>query len=109
MNLLAARRCILIGLAGLITACNEGPLPTIGRTHGDVPMSRLISFDSQQKCYRFLENVSFEAPFADGMAYQQATCLNAGKKIGRKTIDEVAELHVSLTSDGEYYIVKGGY
>ena len=50
-----------------------------------------------------------EAPFADGMAYQQTTCLNAGKKIGRKTIDEVAELHVSLTSDGEYYIVKGGY
>ena len=109
MNLFAARRCLLIGLAGLITACSEGPLPTIGRTHGDVPMSRLIAFDSQQKCYRFLENVAFEAPFAEGMAYQQTTYLNAGKKIGRKTIDEVAELHVSLTSDGEYYIVKGGY
>ena len=64
MNLFAARRCLLIGLAGLITACSEGPLPTIGRTHGDVPMSRLIAFDSQQKCYRFLENVAFEAPKA---------------------------------------------
>ena len=91
MNLFAARRCLLIGLAGLITACSEGPLPTIGRTHGDVPMSRLIAFDSQQKCYRFLENVAFEAPFADGMAYQQTTCLNAGKKIGRKTQPLVSE------------------
>jgi len=109
MNLFAARFCILTGFTVLTTACSDGPLPTIGRTHGDVPMSRLIAFDSQQKCYRFLENVSFEAPFADGMAYQQTTCLTAGKKVGRKTIDEVAELHVSLTSDGEYYIVKGGY
>ena len=91
MNLFAARRCLLIGLAGLITACSEGPLPTIGRTHGDVPMSRLIAFDSQQKCYRFLENVAFEAPFADGMAYQQTTCLNAGKKIGRKIFIQLAE------------------
>ncbi|MDG6098584.1 hypothetical protein EXU34_14120 [Alteromonas sp. ZYF713] len=109
MNLFAARLCLLIGFTGLTAACSEGPLPTIGRTHGDVPMSRLIAFDSQKKCYRFLENVSFEAPFADGMAYQQTTCLTVGKKIGRKTIDEVAELHVSLTSDGEYYIVKSGY
>ncbi|GGF86519.1 hypothetical protein [Alteromonas lipolytica] len=93
----------------LLTACSEAQLPTIGRTLGDVPMSRLISFDSQQKCYRFLKSVAFEAPFADGMAYQQSTCLAKDIKVGRKTMEEVSQLHVSLTSDGEYYIVKGGY
>ena len=76
---------------------------------GDVPMSRLLTFDAQQQCYRFLKSVSFEAPFADGMAYQQSTCLTKDIKVGRKTIEQVSQLHVSLTSDGEYYIVKGGY
>lgn len=98
----------LTGL-GLITGCSESALPTIGRTHGDVPMTSLLTFDNDKQCYRFLKDVSFEAPFADGMAYQQSTCLPESKKVGRKTIAEVARMHVSLTSDGEYYIVKGGY
>lgn len=94
---------------GFVTACSESVLPTIGRTHGDVPMTSLLTFDNDNQCYRFLQAVAFEAPFADGMAYQQSTCLPESKKIGRKTIAEVAKMHVSLTSDGEYYIVKGGY
>ena len=102
------RLVIVFSLFGL-QACSEAQLPTIGRTFGDVPMSTLVSFDDEHQCYRFLKNVAFEAPFADGMAYTQSTCLPNGKKVGRKTIEEVAALHVSLTSDGEYYIVKGGY
>lgn len=108
MKLFAARLVIFTSVLW-ISACSDAKLPTIGRTMGDVPMSRLITFDNEQQCYRFLKNVFFEAPFADGMAYQQSTCLTANKKVGRKTMKEIANLHVSLTSDGEYYIVKGGY
>ncbi|MDC8829887.1 hypothetical protein [Alteromonas gilva] len=96
-------------LSTLGVGCSDAQLPTIGRTQGDVPMLRLIKFDGDQQCYRFLHDVLFEAPFADGMAYKQSTCLHKDKKIGRKTAAEVAALHVSLTSDGEYYIVKSGY
>lgn len=72
-------------------------------------MRRLMDFDNEQQCYRFLHNVWFEASFADGMAYKQSTCLPADKKIGRKTTSEIAKLHVSLTYDGEHYIIKSGY
>lgn len=96
-------------LAITLIACNDNSLPTIGRTQGDFPMQTLLHFDSENQCYRFVQNVLFEAPFADGMAYPKDTCLESAKKIGRKTSEEVAALHVSLTYNGEYYIVKSGY
>ena len=92
-----------------LAGCNDDSLPTIGRTHGDFPMKSLLNNDDNEKCYRFSQNVLFEAPFADGMAYLKNRCLEADKKIGRKTAKEVSALHVSLTYNGEYYIVKGGY
>ena len=103
------RALSLLILAALTAGCMEPTLPTIGRSVGDMPMSRLVQFDSNEKCFRFRENVSFEAPFADGMAYSKKACLKSGKKIGRLPIETLATMHVSLTSDGEYYIVKNGY
>lgn len=108
MNTTQPLLCTLILLCTL-GGCVEPSLPTIGRSVGDVPMTKLIEFDNDNQCYRFIENVSFASRFADGMAYAQATCLKADKKIGRISIENLATMHVSLTSDGEYYIVKGGY
>lgn len=103
------RFSFFIGLLITLSGCSKDSLPTIGRTHGDFPMQTLLNYDDNEKCYRFSQNVLFEAPFADGMAYLQNRCLDADKKIGRKTAKEVSALHVSLTYNGEYYIVKGGY
>lgn len=72
-------------------------------------MALLMQYDKKNDCYKFLKNVSFEAPFADGMAFNQSTCLAKEKKVDRKTAEQLAAMHVSLTYDGEYYIIKNGY
>ena len=67
-----------------LAGCNNDSLPTIGRTHGDFPMKSLLNYDDNEKCYRFSQNVLFEAPFADGMAYLKNRCLEADKKNWQK-------------------------
>ena len=90
-----------------LTACLPKTLPTIGRTHGDVPMTMLL--EPTEDCWRFTERVYFEAPFATGMGFDAEQCLAGDVKIGRKTVGELAAMHVTLTFDGEYYIIKHGY
>lgn len=100
---------VLWALIICTSGCSEPGLPSVGRTSGDVSMALLMQYDTKNDCYKFMKNVSFEAPFADGMAFNQSTCLAKDKKVGRKTAQELASMHVSMTSDGEYYIIKNGY
>ena len=69
-----------------LAGCNNDSLPTIGRTHGDFPMKSLLNYDDNEKCYRFSQNVLFEAPFAHGMAYLKNRCLEADKKLAERPL-----------------------
>ena len=90
-----------------LLACKPNTLPTIGRTHGDLPMSLLLVADND--CYRVVKNIYFEAPFATGMSFSANECLTSEQKVGRKSVAELALMHVTVTFDGEFYIVKHGY
>jgi hypothetical protein len=56
-----------------------------------------------------LEHVYFDAPFATGMSFTAGDCLSNDTKIGQKTAEQLAMMHVTLTYDGEFYIIKHGY
>ncbi|MDM7861066.1 hypothetical protein QTP81_10705 [Alteromonas sp. ASW11-36] len=101
-------RCTLIAAVLLMQiGCGPKTLPTVGRTHGDLPMTMVMELS--ENCWRFLKPVYFEAPFATGMSFNQGSCLAPEKKIGRKTVAQIASMKVSMTYDGEFYIVKNGY
>ncbi|WP_100658254.1 hypothetical protein [Alteromonas flava] len=101
-------RHILLGLSlFLLLACQREALPTIGRTNGDFPMSKLLT--QQDDCWTFSQRVYFDSSFATGMSFSPEDCLSNERKIGRKTVAEIAQMHVSLTYDGQYYIIKNGY
>lgn len=89
-------------------ACKPMTLPTIGRTHGDLPMTMLLSKDSDQ-CFRVLKHLYFEAPFATGMSFRANDCLAGNDKVGRKSVSQLVDMHVTVTFDGEFYIIKHGY
>ena len=103
MRLLKALLCMLV-----LVACKPMTLPTIGRTHGDLPMKYLLHKQSSD-CFRVLKNVYFDAPFATGMSFTAGDCLSNDTKIGQKTVEQLAMMHVTLTYDGEFYIIKHGY
>jgi len=101
------RTIVLFILCSSLFACKPNTLPTIGRTHGDLPMTLLLVAD--EDCYRVQKNVYFEAPFATGMSFSADDCLASEQKVGRKSVSELASMHVTVTFDGEFYIVKHGY
>jgi hypothetical protein len=105
---LYARALLSLVLLGL-TACQDAQLPTIGRTLGDFPMASILTFQNDKNCYNFENKIYFESDFAEGMAFAANTCLGGDKKIGQKTVADIANMHVSITYDGEYYIIKSGY
>ncbi len=108
MRTLDKTRFLLCVVTALILAgCGPQMLPTVGRTHGDLPMT--IIMEQQEDCWSFLKPVYFEAPFATGMSFDSNSCLTSEQKIGRKTVAEIAAMKVSMTYDGEYYIIKNGY
>lgn len=92
----------------MLMACKPTTLPTIGRTHGDLPMTMLLT-EERSGCFRVLKHLYFEAPFATGMSFRANDCLQANTKIGQKSARQLAAMHVTLTYDGEFYIIKHGY
>jgi hypothetical protein len=91
----------------VLVGCKPNTLPTIGRTHGDLPMTLILQPD--ESCTKILQNVYFEAPFATGMSFRRGDCLPESQKVGRKTVAELTQMHASITFDGEFYIIKNGY
>ncbi|MBT0587233.1 hypothetical protein [Alteromonas oceanisediminis] len=91
----------------LLSGCSDSTLPTIGRTKGNFAMQTLLK--EQQDCFQVERPIYFEAPFATGMSFSPPDCLDKQRKIGRKSVAEVAQLRVTITYDGDYYIIKHGH
>ncbi len=105
---IANRIVIAIGFLSLfLFGCQPQSLPTIGRTHGDLPMSLILS--QNDTCWTFKEPVYFDTQQATGMSFNAEDCLSSETKIGRNTVAEWSQKKVSMTYDGEYYIIKSGY
>ncbi|WP_100641670.1 hypothetical protein [Alteromonas facilis] len=98
---------LMVTVMLVLGGCQRDDLPTIGRTHGDFPMARILV--NKDGCWVFTQKVYFDTPFATGMSFDKNSCLQDSAKIGRKQVTDLVNMHVSLTYDGEYYIIKNGY